>query len=405
MELKTTVLTAMMCLALSSVTTAAEIEQSGTKPATAESTAAAKGEGTPANAKPAAPAAPATKLSNNSDLVAVSGKVVETFDGGSYTYFLVEKEGKQSWVAVPTYQAKVGDEISFRPGIQMGKFKSDRLNRTFDNIIFSAGPVLPEGTKGNDDFLMKRAHGKKMPAPEATPAAGVKPAPAAAADVTAEPKPEPLTGKVVEKLDGGGYSYFLLEKEGKKTWVAAPPTEGKIGETLSFQPGFEMKSFKSKTLDRTFESIIFTDGPASGDAKADQDLLNKKAHAGLAKDAAKSADQAGKSLDVTVAKAAAPNGFTVAELYAKSGELNGREVVVQGRVVKVSRQIMGKNWVHLQDGSGDAAAGTSNLVTTTKDSAAVGDLVVATGTLAKDKDFGGGYQYSVIIEETKLVKK
>ena len=116
-------------------------------------------------------------------------------------------------------------------------------------------------------------------------------------------------------------------------------------------------------------------------------------------------DKAGNPLDVQVAKATGANGYTVAELYGKSGELNGKEVVVQGKVVKVSKQIMGKNWVHLQDGSGDAAAGTNNMVTTTQDIAVVGEVVTATGKLAKDKDFGGGYQYTVIIEETKLVKK
>lgn len=92
----------------------------------------------------------------------------------------------------------------------------------------------------------------------------------------------------------------------------------------------------------------------------------------------------------------------MAELYEKSGALNGTVVTVRGKVVKISKQIMGKNWVHLQDGSGDAAAGSNNLVVTTQDVAAVGDVVTATGTLAKDKDFGGGYQYAVIIEETKL---
>ena len=66
---------------------------------------------------------------------------------------------------------------------------------------------------------------------------------------------------------------------------------------------------------------------------------------------------------------------------------------------------MGKNWVHLQDGSGDSSLGSNNLVTTSQDIAVVGDIVVATGKLAKDKDFGGGYKYAVIIEETKLVKK
>ena len=77
-------------------------------------------------------------------------------------------------------------------------------------------------------------------------------------------------------------------------------------------------------------------------------------------------------------------------------------VTINAKVVKVSSGIMNRNWIHIQDGTGDASTGTNNLVTTTLDVAEVGDVVTATGKLAKDKDFGGGYQYVVIIEETKL---
>jgi hypothetical protein len=398
MELKMAVLSVAILLAFSPGTGYAEAEKTEPKQVAAEPVAAGKSEANPVNAKLADKVAPAAKPSNTSDLVAVSGKVVETHDGGSYTYFLMEKDGKRTWVAVPAFKAKVGDEMSFRPGIQMGEFKSAILNRTFDNIIFSAGPVLPEGTKGNDDFLMKRAHSKR-------PAVDPAPAAVAAPEVKTAPKPELLTGKVVEKHDGGGYSYFLLENDGKKTWVAAPPTAGKVGDVMSFQPGFEMKEFKSKALDKTFSSIMFTDGVVQEDAKLDPEQVKKKAHEVLKQETAKPVGQDGKPLDLAVEKSTAPNGYTVAELYEKSGALNGKEVVVTGKVVKVSKQIMGKNWVHLQDGSGDTASGTNKLVTTTQDVVVVGDVVTATGKLAKDKDFGGGYQYAVIVEEASFTKK
>ncbi len=391
MELKTAVLTTTFLLALSSVTVYAEAEKSVPKPAAPVATATVMSTPTSVGSKPTDAKKSGPKPSSSSDPTIVSGKVVETLDGGNYSYFLMEKDGKKAWVAVPTYKAKVGDEITFRPGTQMGEFRSTLLKRTFEDIVFSAGPVLPEGATGSDDFLMKRAHSTQ-------PAAGETSAPGAGPKVKTATKPEYLSGKVVEKMDGGGYSYFLLEKDGKKTWVAAPPTEGKVGDMISFQPGFEMKDFKSRILNRTFDSIMFTDG-LPGDAKQNTEQKKVPAVTG------KPLDKAGNPLDVQVAKATGANGYTVAELYGKSGELNGKEVVVQGKVVKVSKQIMGKNWVHLQDGSGDAAAGTNNMVTTTQDIAVVGEVVTATGKLAKDKDFGGGYQYTVIIEETKLVKK
>jgi hypothetical protein len=70
-----------------------------------------------------------------------------------------------------------------------------------------------------------------------------------------------LSGKVVETMDSGGYTYALLEKKGKKTWVAVPQMKITKGQNISFQPGMEMENFKSKTLNRTFEKIIFSAGP------------------------------------------------------------------------------------------------------------------------------------------------
>ncbi len=71
----------------------------------------------------------------------------------------------------------------------------------------------------------------------------------------------PLSGKVVETMDSGGYTYALLEKNGKKTWVAAPRMKITRGQNISFQPGMEMTNFESKGLKRKFDRIIFSGGP------------------------------------------------------------------------------------------------------------------------------------------------
>ncbi len=71
-----------------------------------------------------------------------------------------------------------------------------------------------------------------------------------------------LSGKVIETMNSGGYSYACIEKNGKKTWVAVPQMKIVKGQNISFQPGVVMENFKSKTLNRTFDSIIFSGGPA-----------------------------------------------------------------------------------------------------------------------------------------------
>jgi hypothetical protein len=215
---------------------------------------------------------------------------------------------------------------------------------------------------------------------------------AAAVKEQASPANEALyiTGKVVETMNAGGYTYMLLEKEGKKSWVAVPPAEVKVGDEVKVLPGMEMGTFTSKTLNRTFEGITFSGGLVGAQAKS-------------AKNGAETAPPAKVDLgSIKVEKAAGENAYTVAELYGKSAELKGKKVVLKGKVVKVSKGIMGKNWIHLRDGSGDAD--TNNMVVTTQELASVGDTVTITGTLLKDKDFGGGYFYKVIVEDATLVR-
>jgi len=121
-----------------------------------------------------------------------------------------------------------------------------------------------------------------------------------------------------------------------------------------------------------------------------------------AKGGSKNAKAPAASEPIKVEKAKGADAFSVSETYEKAGKLDKKTVVVRGKVVKVSKGIMGKNWVHLRDGSGDPAKGTNDLVATTQDLPKVGDVVTAKGTLYKDKDFGAGYKYQVIVEEATV---
>lgn len=204
--------------------------------------------------------------------------------------------------------------------------------------------------------------------------------------------PSPLTGKVVETMNSGGYTYVLLEKKGKKTWVAIPQMTAKVGQKLELQPGQEMVNFHSQSLNRTFDSIIFSPGPAQPQGAS----AAPAGHEG-SKKAAVSAEKG-----VKVEKAEGPDAYTVGDIFAKRTELDKKTAVVRAKVVKVSRDIMGSNWVHLQDGTGDAGKKTHDLVVTTQDLPAVGDIVTVNGTVAVDKDFGAGYRYNVIIEKASI---
>lgn len=96
----------------------------------------------------------------------------------------------------------------------------------------------------------------------------------------------------------------------------------------------------------------------------------------------------------------AADGVTVAELFATKDQLAGQPVTVRGKVVKVNAGIMGSNWLHVRDGSGEE--GANNITVTTGQMADVGDLVLVTGVLAVNKDFGMGYKYDAIIEDAEV---
>jgi hypothetical protein len=204
-----------------------------------------------------------------------------------------------------------------------------------------------------------------------------------------------LTGKVVETMNSGGYTYVCLEKKGKKTWVAVPEMKVSVGQQMSLQPGQEMVNFTSKSLGRTFDSIIFSGGPTSASQSASSNEKGGKKDAG-----SKAASPIAK--DIKVEKATGPDAYTVGEIFEKRTALHEKTAVVKGKVVKVSAGIMGKNWIHLQDGTGDPQQGTNDLVATSDESPSLGDVITVKGTVFKDKDFGAGYKYAVIIEKASI---
>ena len=119
-------------------------------------------------------------------------------------------------------------------------------------------------------------------------------------------------------------------------------------------------------------------------------------HAGMAKPA--------EVENIKVTKATGPDARTVAEVTAEMAGLKGKSVAVRGKVVKFTPGVMGKNWIHLRDGSGSATDGSNDILVTTLDETTVGDVVLVKGVVQTDRDFGSGYSYKVLIEEAKLSK-
>jgi len=199
-----------------------------------------------------------------------------------------------------------------------------------------------------------------------------------------------LAGKVVETMDAATYTYALIDTGAAKAWVAAPQFMVKVGDTLAVAEAMPMNDYRSKTLNRTFEVVYF-----SGNVR-----VNGKPALAPTVPATVAAAVAPKAANLANIPRA-PNGQTVAEILEGKNKFSGQPIAVRARVVKYNAQILGKNWVHLRDGSG--TEGTNDLTVTTSAEVKVGDLVLVTGKLTTNRDFGSGYTYAAIVENATVV--
>ena len=217
-------------------------------------------------------------------------------------------------------------------------------------------------------------------------------------------------GKVVETMDSGGYTYVLVDSGSAKIWAASPQFKVAVGDQVTVPDGMPMQDFHSKTLDRTFDVVYFVDAIKVGSGAAATANGALAAHGAAPAGEAEPelppghpvmghSKQAATAVDLTNIKKA-EGGQTVADLFANKTTLVGKEVAVRGRVVKATQQVMGKNWLHVRDGSG--AEGSNDLTISTAATAAVGDMVLVKGKLAADRDLGAGYHYDIIIEDAAV---
>ena len=214
-------------------------------------------------------------------------------------------------------------------------------------------------------------------------------------------------GKILEIKDAMGYKYLKVDENGKTLWVAIANAPVKIGEKIGYDKKTVMKNFKSKTLKREFKEVIFasevylaTKVKAIKTMKDMLGLSKKDPHKGMG--IGKSPKKDEKPAKPFVKK----DTYTIAEIHMWRKSLSGQTLKIKGKVFKVSRGIMKLDWVHLGDGSGDEKKLTDDLVfTASKSDVKAGDMVVGTGKVVVDKDFGYGYFYRVIIQDASFKKQ
>jgi hypothetical protein len=176
---------------------------------------------------------------------------------------------------------------------------------------------------------------------------------------------------VEEMIQTKAYTYLRVKEDSKENWLAAPKMTPVIGAVYYYLGEMEMKNFESKELSRTFDSVTFV-----------EDLVFEEIY--------------------KEGKYPVKGGTTIANLYINKNDYDGKLVKVRGKVTKYNDNIMGKNWIHLNDGTN--SLGNRDFVITSKMETKVGDVITVEGKLSIHVDLGSGYRYEVMIEEAKVLE-
>jgi len=91
---------------------------------------------------------------------------------------------------------------------------------------------------------------------------------------------------------------------------------------------------------------------------------------------------------------------SVEQVNKQMNDLSGKQVELSGEVTKVNNGIMRRNFVHIKDGTG--SGNSSKLIITTQDTVEVGQKIKVVGTVKLGTDFGMGYSYPLLVENSTV---
>ncbi len=193
-----------------------------------------------------------------------------------------------------------------------------------------------------------------------------------------------------ETFDSERYTYVRVAEGNEEFWVAISKQPVEVGKQYIFQKGLMKKNFFSPEFNRVFETLYLVSDFRPAGLSTPNSSLN-----------APEAINPEDILKVDPSQINRPAGsVTLKDLFANMASYNGKQIVVSGKVVKVNPMIMGRNWIHIQDGTVEG----KDLTVTTMENIPLGHVVSFEGTIALNKDFGAGYRYDIIMEGA-VVKK
>jgi hypothetical protein len=233
-----------------------------------------------------------------------------------------------------------------------------------------------------------------------------------------------LKASITEFKDVTNYTYLNLQDSTGRIWAAIPKTSVETGDEIELANIIVMKDFHSKSLDKTFATILFAVSSKESSARRPLSHLEMPAktmtgmpsgmmsgampHGPVPGAETRAGTESGKSRampqDIRVIKATGDHAYTIEEIYAGKKALAKSPVKVRAKVVKFLPDIMGKNWIHIQDGTGSAEEMNNDIAVNTTETADVGDEIIVQGVLSIDKDLGEGHVFAALIEDVSVEK-
>jgi hypothetical protein len=210
---------------------------------------------------------------------------------------------------------------------------------------------------------------------------------------------QPYIGTVLHAQTEGNYTYLKLQVEDKEIWIATFPRFLKVslnaGDKVEYTGGILMKDFESKALKKKFESILFIT----------RIKVLEKNSVSVPVDDVHSASKAEVKIlppdkgEIERAK----GGKTIGEIFSEREKLKDKVVILQAKVMKVSKNILKRTWITLQDGTGTSP--DDKIVFTTTGIANINDIVTVKGIVRTDVKIGGNYNYKVLLEDVNSSNK
>ncbi len=193
------------------------------------------------------------------------------------------------------------------------------------------------------------------------------------------------------------YVYVYVQEGEEEFWIATTKQEIKVGSSYFYRGGFLKTNFESKEHNKVFDKIylvtklVSSDHGASGTAAVD-DMGSMNTNGS---EVATMSTGSGPAKKIEV-----KGSITIAELFANPKKYSGKNIQVSGECVKLNSNIMGRNWIHLNDGS----TKKHDVVITSDTPVPIGKTVTMVGMVVLDKDFGSGYRYDILLENGAVVQ-